>query len=395
MASISSIDIDQNLSKFNVQYIAQSSFLQNIDKKTIVRALLFLLLAVTFILACRGVSSSNSNEQILLEMKEAVSSFSEARTDLEIMIQAREASNNKTFEKLEGNLKLLSLNRHCPNRWVLFSGLCYYFSKKYETATWEESKKLCKRMQKSSNLAMPKNLEQNNFLKQVNNITEGSAVHPDIWIGGSDIDEEGVWKWVDGTSIAKSLQDDNWALGEPNNAYSGTQHCLAKYFRGGRGTRNSQTDKFWDDAVCEAKKKFICSFDPQFDCPRVWNKFNYSCYFVSGIMAPWEKARSYCKKKQNASDLVHFHSAFAAFSLLEASFVQGLITDRSRYEEIIWVGASDIKREGDWKWVNGESVISSLWNAGEPNNQPNNIGKQLDCMISQNLQYFQGESIVQ
>eukprot|EP00092_Neocalanus_flemingeri_P012622 GFUD01013604.1.p1 GENE.GFUD01013604.1~~GFUD01013604.1.p1 ORF type:complete len:435 (+),score=106.74 GFUD01013604.1:103-1407(+) len=372
MASISSIDVDQNLSKCKVHYTAQNSFLQKLDKKTVLKASFCLLIAVTFILACRGVSAGNENEQTILELKESVDAVSDVKTELEIMISLKEVSSNKQMESIKSELERLSLSRHCPNRWVLFSGLCYYFSAKTETATWDEAKKTCKRMQKDSNLVMPKTQKENDYLKQVNNLTEGSAVHPDIWLGGSDIEDEGVWKWVDGSTIPQSLQDDNWALGEPNNAYGGTQHCLAKYFRGGRGTRNSRTDRFWDDAVCDAKKQFICSFDPKFDCPRGWTKYRDSCYYVSGVMAPWSEARSLCKTAQNSSDLVAFTD------LDEASFVKGLIVDRSRYEEIIWVGASDLKREGDWRWVKGGSVGNSFWNSGEPNN----IGGEHCAMIN-------------
>ena len=366
MASISSIDVDQNLSLFRVNYISHKNFMQTLDKKTLLKASLFLLVVVTFILACSGVSTSNNNVDKILEMKMSVDSMADVKRELEKMINEKEVSSKKQLASIKTDLERLSLSQHCSNRWVLFSGLCYYVSAKTETATWDEAQKICKTMKKSSNLAMPKTQKENDFLKQVNNFTEGSAVHPDIWIGGSDIEEEGVWKWVDGSTIPQSLQEDNWALGEPNNAYGGTQHCLAKYFRGGRGTRNSRTNRFWDDAVCEAKKQFICSYDPQFDCPRGWTKYRDSCFYVSGKMAPWSEARSFCKTVQNSSDLVEFRD------LDEASFVKGLIVDRSKYEELIWVGASDLKREGDWQWVKGGSVGSSFWNSGEPNNRGNN-----------------------
>ena len=79
-------------------------------------------------------------------------------------------------------------------------------------------------------------------------------------------------------------------------------------------------------------------------------------------MATWGEARSFCRAQQNSSDLVDFINSD------ETSFVQGLIVDRSLYEELVWVGASDLKREGDWRWVSGGSVGSTFWNDGEPNN---------------------------
>jgi hypothetical protein len=72
-------------------------------------------------------------------------------------------------------------------------------------------------------------------------------------------------------------------------------------------------------------------------------KYEESCYSVSGILAPWSEARTYCNKEQNSSDLVEFSH------LDEVSFVKGLIAERSKYEEMIWVGASDLKSEGDWR----------------------------------------------
>jgi len=360
MASISSIDVDQNLANVSVNYVKDNKVMENLDKEKVLKACLCFLLAITFILACNSVSTSNYNRDVLTDIQDTIETLADDSNRVVDQMKENRKTNNKTLEKLASELKLLSLSRHCPTRWVLFSGLCYYFSSKDETATWEEAKNICKRMNKDATLAMPKSQKENNFLKKLNNLTEGSAVHPDLWLGGSDLEAEGVWKWVDGTEIPMSLQDANWAVGEPNNAYGGTQHCLAKYFR---GSRNFIMQRFWDDAVCTAKKQFICTFDPQFDCPRGWVKNEESCYYVSGIMAPWREARTFCKKAQNNSDLVTFSG------LEEAILVKSLIKERSRYEEVIWVGASDIKREGDWKWVGGASVDNSLWNSGEPNNQ--------------------------
>ena len=360
MASISSIDVDQNLAKVSVNYVTNNKFMQNLDKNKMIKAGLAFLLVITFILACKSAGTSSNNNDVLTAIQDTVAALSDEINRVAEQMKNIKISNNKTLEKFAGELNLLSLSRHCPNRWVLFSGLCYYFSGKDETATWEDAKNVCKRMNKDATLAMPKSQKENNFLKKLNNLTEGSAVHPDLWLGGSDLEVEGVWKWVDGTQIPMSLQDENWAIGEPNNAYGGTQHCLAKYFR---GTRNFIMQRFWDDAVCEAKKQFICTFDPQFDCPRGWVKNRESCYYVSGILAPWREARTFCKTVQNNSDLVTFAD------LDEAVLVQSLIKERSRFEEVIWVGASDLRREGDWKWVGGGSVGDSLWNSGEPNNQ--------------------------
>ena len=45
-----------------------------------------------------------------------------------------------------------------------------------------------------------------------------------------------------------------------------------------------------------------------------------------------------------------------------------LVVERSRFEEHIWVGASDLEREDVWVWVTGGGVSSRFWAQGEPNN---------------------------
>ena len=44
--------------------------------------------------------------------------------------------------------------------------------------------------------------------------------------------------------------------------------------------------------------------------------------------------------------------------------------------EYFWIGMSDIRSEGNWVWVNGETATSSelIWSS----RQPDNVGNQ-DC----------------
>ena len=46
----------------------------------------------------------------------------------------------------------------------------------------------------------------------------------------------------------------------------------------------------------------------------------------------------------------------------------------------IWIGATDLYSNNDWKWTNGNSVKNTYtyWEAGEPNNYN---GVQEDCMM--------------
>ena len=59
--------------------------------------------------------------------------------------------------------------------------------------------------------------------------------------------------------------------------------------------------------------------------------------------------------------------------------ISATITSTNEWERLVplltasgqpnfWLGASDEKLEGDWRWVTGEPFTFNLWNFGEPNN---------------------------
>ena len=62
-----------------------------------------------------------------------------------------------------------------------------------------------------------------------------------LWIGGTDKEKEGVWKWSDGSP----WEFTKWNKGEPDNS----QHCLLYY---------GYVDK-WNDYWCTDENNFLCS----------------------------------------------------------------------------------------------------------------------------------------
>ena len=64
----------------------------------------------------------------------------------------------------------------------------------------------------------------------------------DVWLDGTDMDNEGQWEWsADGERIKTAY----WANGEPNN--SGDEACLE---HNGEGS--------WNDMPCARKQKYLC-----------------------------------------------------------------------------------------------------------------------------------------
>ena len=64
-----------------------------------------------------------------------------------------------------------------------------------------------------------------------------------LWLGGSDQEKEGVWKWSD----ESPWEFKNWNHGEPSNQTG--QDCLAQ----------TGYSKKWNDYNCKAQTNFVCS----------------------------------------------------------------------------------------------------------------------------------------
>lgn len=106
---------------------------------------------------------------------------------------------------------------------------------------WDDAKKFAE--EAGGYLVILADMEENDFILQT--YRTPLETHEDVlWIGLSDADVEGVFRWVNGEGLSFT----NWAYGEPNNAY-GTQDYGHMY-----------ADGTWDDV--EVKECFaVVEFD--------------------------------------------------------------------------------------------------------------------------------------
>ncbi|XP_010867500.4 CD209 antigen-like protein D isoform X2 [Esox lucius] len=116
----------------------------------------------------------------------------------------------------------------------VFGNSIYYVST--EQNTWEYAGQDCRR--RGAQLVIINNQEEQRFL---------NALNIQTWIGLSDIETEGTWRWVDGTNLTTAY----WGGGEPNNLDEG-EDCAVIY--------HDFTDpvKKWNDTPCTRKLNWIC-----------------------------------------------------------------------------------------------------------------------------------------
>merc|ERR1719494_1049516 len=93
-----------------------------------------------------------------------------------------------------------------------FGKSAYYWSKpRGFMSTWEEARLWCMSMGKTSHLVKIETKEENDYLKE-------QFRGYDSWIGLSDVETEGTFRWVDGSQLAFS----HWYPGQPSN-YGGNE----------------------------------------------------------------------------------------------------------------------------------------------------------------------------
>ncbi|XP_014717157.1 C-type lectin domain family 17, member A isoform X1 [Equus asinus] len=139
------------------------------------------------------------------------------------------ADTNQSLVELRGLLDCPRVT--CPEGWLPFEGKCYYFSP--STKAWEEARKFCQ--ENYSHLLIISNSAEQNF------VTKAHGSPRVYWLGLSDRDREGDWRWLDGSPVTLSF----WGPEEPNNLHD--EDC-ASMNQGGT----------WNDLSCDITTYWIC-----------------------------------------------------------------------------------------------------------------------------------------
>ncbi|XP_049328650.1 CD209 antigen-like protein E [Astyanax mexicanus] len=132
----------------------------------------------------------------------------------------------------DGLQRRLSEQDKVRDGWINFNSSLYYVST--EIKIWSESRDDCRK--RGADLVIINSREV-----FINTLRKGQAV----WIGLSDGETEGVWKWVDGSELITRF----WRPGEPNGY--GDEDCVL-YGYGFDPVKN------WADYPCNNQFFWIC-----------------------------------------------------------------------------------------------------------------------------------------
>ncbi len=115
------------------------------------------------------------------------------------------------------------------------SGTC--FIRVVTAQPWAQARLACLRLPGGTRLATIDSAQQN-YLVTLLTLPEPH------WLGASDLEVEGSWRWVTGESLLWT----SWGIGEPNDQ-DGAEDCL-EINHGGNG--------LWNDISCNLSRPFVC-----------------------------------------------------------------------------------------------------------------------------------------
>ncbi|XP_047465330.1 CD209 antigen-like [Mugil cephalus] len=224
-----------------------------------------------------AVAHRNTSEQNM-RLQERLSELQELNQNLSTILGGerqeaaeRERSRRREVEQMEADVNSTreayrSLDLYCPvvdqktkervckkcqNSWRPFQSKCYYFSSRL--LTWSSSRSWCRA--RGGDLLVVSSEPEQNFIFESSQTLEQKSSR--LWIGMTDAEVEGEWRWVDGSRVSSDVQfwlgrpgtrtePDDWKLDDPLG-----EDC-------GHIDTSEDALKSWMDGSCKTPYRWIC-----------------------------------------------------------------------------------------------------------------------------------------
>ncbi|NXG26234.1 MRC1 protein, partial [Grallaria varia] len=235
----------------------------------------------------------------------------------------------------------------CPEGWLPYGGHCFVVHR--DPKEWREALIFCK--ESNGNLASIHNPEEHGFiLSQL-----GYQAVDELWIGLNDLKTQMYFEWSDETPVTYT----KWLPGEPTQEVNGQENCVIM----------AGKDGYWADSACDRKSGYICRRDPlqgvsepaKTDpaCLKGWKRHGFYCYLVGHTPVTFSEAMKACERTSG-----YLTSIGDRYEQAYLTSLTGLSSDK-----YFWIGLSDMEERGSFKWVTGEGVLYTNWNAAMPGNE--------------------------
>jgi hypothetical protein len=164
-----------------------------------------------------------------------------------------------------------AVSAHCEYK--TRNGRGYWFCD--DSRSWADAQTACASV--GMNLARIDDSGENTFVR--------SHIFATSWIGGSDLAQEGLWRWVDGNETFWTGgahggpvpgRYTNWDPGDPDN--STLESCLTMRLLGGR----------WEDTLCAGLRPYVCE-DAASDTPQLPDVLD--CAILGDVDGEWDVVR--------------------------------------------------------------------------------------------------------
>ncbi|XP_076017666.1 uncharacterized protein LOC143009543 [Genypterus blacodes] len=145
--------------------------------------------------------------------------------------------------------------KRCLPGWIFAVSRCYYIppTRSRSVKTWQQSRDFCQA--NGGDLATVDSKEKQllivSHFRMMNLEQNRGYDSKSAWIGLRDIQDEGTWKWLDGTTLAEGY----WNIGQPSNN-GGDSDCVLVL-------ANSNPFRSWRDSSCRSRYSWICEMSPR------------------------------------------------------------------------------------------------------------------------------------
>ncbi|KAL3051878.1 hypothetical protein OYC64_001993 [Pagothenia borchgrevinki] len=194
---------------------------------------------------------------VLMKERQETAMQEETRQDEMELMMVDMHSINEAFHSLDLYCPVANhdtkerICKKCQESWRLFETKCYYISSRM--LTWSSSRDWCQTQ--GGNLLIINSGPEQSFVSESSKTLEPSSSR--LWMGLTDAEEEGVWRWVDGSLVTSDEQywlsregleaePDDWKLEDPLG-----EDC---------GHMDNTEDKLhsWMDGSCKTPYRWIC-----------------------------------------------------------------------------------------------------------------------------------------